>query len=179
MPAEGWDVRLNAYGALLTRAVELDLERLIRDLRASGQLRSDPSTTGNAAGVELLVRKHLGGWWYGWASYALQRSVRQQRFVTFDARGMPVETRTAEVPFAFDQTHVANLALSLRLPGDWTVGAVLRAQTGRPESGELSSRTMFRDVDPLTGTPQWRPADLDEVWLGHFNGGFVARGRPA
>jgi TonB family protein len=163
-PLAGWDVRVDGYFSRLTRAVEFDLERLLRNQRVGTLLASGAATTGHAYGLELMLRRHLGGNWFGWLSYSLQRSTRRRTFLRFDETLTPVGGPvTADLPFAYDQTHVANLTLSHKLPNDWTVGANLHFNTGRPESGQLSTYTHREGVDARTGGPRWVPANRDEV----------------
>ncbi|HEY8207482.1 MAG TPA: hypothetical protein VIG99_08380 [Myxococcaceae bacterium] len=68
------------------------------------------------------------------------------RWRTYDRydpeRGKVIGEASGWVPFAFDQTHVANAALGYTFPGGWRAGVALHFNTGRPESGQLTSRTM-------------------------------------
>jgi hypothetical protein len=66
------------------------------------------------------------------------------------------------LPFAFDQTHVLNLAVSYQFPGDVTAGVVVHFNCGRPESGRISSRTMKEWTDPFTDAESWRIVSRDE-----------------
>lgn len=74
---------------------------------------------GRAYGLEVLIRRKLERGLFGWISYTLSRSER-----TFLDR--PVE------PFAFDQTHVLNVALSWEINSRWRVGARFQLATGSP-----------------------------------------------
>lgn len=74
---------------------------------------------GRAYGLEVLIRRKLERGLYGWVSYTLSRSER-----TYQDR--PVE------PFAFDQTHVLNVALSWEINARWRVGARFQLATGSP-----------------------------------------------
>jgi len=47
------------------------------------------SSHGWAYGLEVMLRHPLGGNWFGWLSYSLQRSTRYVRFRTYDAEGFP------------------------------------------------------------------------------------------
>ena len=122
----------------------------------------DLSSRGLAYGLELLVRRPLGGNWFGWLSYSLQRSTRFVRFTRYDAQDRPVGEAEGYLPFAFDQTHVANLVLSYRFGNNFTLGGVLHFNSGRPESGTLTSRTLVEGRDVL-GQPRWVRVDRDRV----------------
>jgi TonB family protein len=74
---------------------------------------------GRAWGLELLVRRPVEEGFYGWLSYTLSRSERLD------------PTSGIWEPFAFDQTHVLNLAASYAFDG-WRFGARFQLATGRP-----------------------------------------------
>lgn len=74
---------------------------------------------GRAYGLELLVRRRIEQGLYGWLSYTLSRSERRDGDVW--------------VPFAFDQTHILNLAASYAIDG-WRFGIAFQLATGRPVS---------------------------------------------
>ena len=63
---------------------------------------------------------------------SLQRSERLQRFVRFDQNFQAVEVAQQWLPFAFDQTHLLNVAVSYQIPGGVTLGTVVHFDTGRP-----------------------------------------------
>jgi hypothetical protein len=99
---------------------------------------------GRAYGFELLLRRRVEQGLFGWLSYTLSRS---ERFLDGG--------RT--VIFAFDQTHVLNLAASYAL-GGWTFGARFNLATGRPVGDLLDvagERTVWDsdedDFDPDSG----------------------------
>ncbi len=122
----------------------------------------DLSSTGMSYGLELLIRRPLGGNWFGWLSYSLQRSTRHVKFNRYDSRGQVVGRAEADLPYVFDQTHVLNLVLSYKFANNITLGGVLHFNSGRPESGNLTSRTQTVGTD-LDGRPQWVPLDQDKV----------------
>ncbi|MFY0572080.1 TonB family protein [Archangium lansingense] len=122
----------------------------------------DMSSRGLSYGLELLIRRPLGGNWFGWLSYSLQRSTRLVRFTRFNDQDVPVGQDEADLPYVFDQTHVANLVLSYKFANNVTLGGVLHFNTGRPESGNLTSRTMVEGRDPL-GQSRWVRVDMDKV----------------
>ena len=72
---------------------------------------------GRAYGLELLVRRRIEQGLYGWLSYTLSRSER-------------LDGQVWE-PFAFDQTHILNLAASYAVDG-WRFGVSFQLATGRP-----------------------------------------------
>ncbi len=156
-PLEGLEVSLEGYYTHIFSALEFDLAQVFQEGRRRGVLGQDRASWGRSYGVELLVRHPLGKNWFGWISYALQRSQRYVRYAELDPTLSEVtELRFGELPFAFDQTHVFNLALSYQFPGNVTVGTVVHLNTGRPESGQISSRTSELYTDPDTGEQEWR-----------------------
>ncbi|PTL83236.1 TonB family protein [Vitiosangium sp. GDMCC 1.1324] len=122
----------------------------------------DLSSHGLSYGLELLIRRPLGGNWFGWLSYSLQRSTRYVRFNRYDAHGQPVGQAEGDLPYVFDQTHVANLVLSYKFSNNITVGGVVHFNSGRPESGNLTSSTQTEGTD-ITGQPTWVRVDRDKV----------------
>lgn len=122
--------------------------------RSSGQLEQDASGNverrffqsdgkGRAYGFELLLRRRAEKGLFGWISYTLSRS---ERFLEGGR----------SVVFAFDQTHVLNLALSYAVSG-WTFGARFTLATGRPVVDILEPRGQTKfdadedDFDPDSG----------------------------
>jgi len=88
---------------------------------------------GRAYGLELLVRRRIEQGLYGWLSYTLSRSERR--------------TDNGEwVPFAFDQTHTLNFALSYAVDG-WRFGAAFQLSTGRPTTTPDPRSAVFSDED--------------------------------
>jgi hypothetical protein len=65
------------------------------------------------------------------------------------------------LPFAFDQTHTVNLVAGYELGDGWRVSGSLHFNTGRPESGEFSSRTMR--VTPTDSGDRWAAVPLNQV----------------
>jgi TonB family protein len=87
-----------------------------------------PPIDGVSYGAELMVRRRLGEDFFGWVSYAISRSERTvPGFGTF--------------PFDFDQTHVLNTVMSWEVGRNWTLGAVVHVNSGRPYTkGECQGR---------------------------------------
>ena len=149
-PFRGLDVSVDAYFNPVLRAVDLD----IFGSGAMGFEIAGPTgaslfpevaavtSRGYATGLEVMVRHPLGDRWFGWLTYSLQRSMRWTTYDLYDlTTGRPKGEESGWVPFAFDQTHVANATLGYSFPGGWTAGVSLHFNTGRPESGQLTSRT--------------------------------------
>jgi TonB family protein len=116
---------------------------------------------GMAYGMELLIRRPLGGNWFGWLSYSLSRSTRYTRFLRYDNQGEPIGTDAKDLPFVFDQTHILNLVLSYKFANNVTLGGVLHFNTGRPETG-LGPQTRRVGINE-GGGPEWVPVDRDQV----------------
>lgn len=159
----GFEVDADAYFTDIPSAIEFDLADLLRNQNLSPLIAQSLIHRGRSYGLELLVRHPLGNNWFGWISYSLQHSERLQRYVHFDDAFNPVEVRQGWLPFAFDQTHVFNAVVSYKFPGNITAGAVVHFNSGRPESGQVSSRTEQVWTNPATGADAWRPVGRDEV----------------
>ena len=84
------------------------------------------------------------------------------RFTRYNAFDEPVSQAQGWLPYVFDQTHVANLVLSYRFANNITLGGVVHFNSGRPESGHLTSRTQREGTDRF-GQPRWVRVDLDQV----------------
>ncbi|MCI0672014.1 MAG: TonB-dependent receptor [Myxococcaceae bacterium] len=156
------DVELvaSAYLTRLSRAVEYGIEQLVENRRRLSD-DGDPGTRGRAWGLELMVRRPQMGRWFGWVTYSLQRSERFQKFYRFDDKGLPFGPTEAWVPYAFDQTHVFNATFGLTLDHGVRLGASFHFNTGRPESGQLTSRAQREGFDSRSHMPIWVPSDLD------------------
>ena len=118
---------------------------------------------GRAYGLELMLRLPQQGRIFGWLSYSLMRSERLRRFAIYNEDQSEVTDATAMVPFAFDQAHSVNLVLGYQLPKGFKVSAAFHLNTGRPESGEFSSRTQRLVSDSATGRQLWSLVPLNEV----------------
>jgi TonB family protein len=162
-PFPGLEINLDAYYTAIPRAIEFDLQSVLEDRRRNSLVSNSLIRRGRAFGLELMVRHPLGGNWFGWVSYSYQNSQRLTKFAVLDESYQVQEVREAYLPFAFDQTHVVNAAVSYKFPGNLTVGAVVHFNTGRPESGQVSSRTSVAATDPITGIPVWRPVNRDQI----------------
>lgn len=161
-PFNGWEVGVDAFYNPLRRTVEFDLTEVALERRRIGLTGLDPAESGYAWGAELMVRHPLGDNWFGWVSYSFLQSRRHQRFARLDAEGNLVDWTRGTLPFAFEQEHVFNAALSYKLGKDITLGAVVHFNTGRPESGEITSKTMSARFDEA-GNPLWVRQGVDSA----------------
>jgi hypothetical protein len=174
-----FDVGVDAYFNPMLRTVELTpfADETLTDGEDSTAVRASQieidgdelpnlASHGRAYGVELLIRRPLGGNWFGWLSYSLQRSTRYTRFIRHDDQGREVSTEVADLPFVFDQTHILNLVLSYKFANNVTLGGVVHFNTGRPEAGALGSQTQREGIRVLpdgSSYPDWIPVDRDQV----------------
>lgn len=164
------ELSADGYVNPMTRTAELDLfsdERIGLDHlptteRPLGAPVMGPSRPGLAYGLDLMARWPLQGRWFGWVTLSLQRSTRLASFTTYDAHGRRTGEALDQVAYAFDQTLVANAVLSYRFDNGWSLGTTLHFNTGRPEAGQLSSRTRVEGTDP-GGTPAWVRVSRDRV----------------
>ncbi len=82
--------------------------------------RYDNGGLGRSYGLEVLLRHQLARGFFGWISYTLSRSERNDTF----SQGWRL--------FALDQTHNLIAVLSYKLPYDFIVGTRVRYATGNP-----------------------------------------------
>ncbi len=118
---------------------------------------------GTAYGGELFLRRAAAGRFFGWLSATVQRSERLTTVYRFSDNGDVLATLQTNVPSAFDQTLVMHAVLGVRLPFNISAGVSLNFNTGRPEDGEVSTRTQRAVRDPATGELYWTTQDLDRV----------------
>lgn len=118
---------------------------------------------GRAYGLEVMLRLPQQSRVFGWLSYTLMRSERLRRFALFGPDLTVASDTTAMLPFAFDQTHTLNLTLGCTLPKGYRLSASVHFNTGRPESGEFSSRTSRLVENPETGLQSWAEVPLNQV----------------
>ncbi|MGZ3459960.1 MAG: TonB-dependent receptor domain-containing protein, partial [Archangium sp.] len=96
--------------------------------------------TGRSYGVQFLLRQELWENFFGWVTYSVSRSERQ------DGPHQPVRL------FDYDQTHVLGVVGSYQL-GPWTFGARFRYATGAPRTPVTGAFYDARDdvYQPLFG----------------------------
>lgn len=156
------EVSLDGFYNHLFQARERSLAEFVTGISSLDD-RFSGNRWGRAYGLEVMVRLPQQGRLFGWLSYALMRSERMRRFALYTADQREVTDTTAMVPFAFDQAHSLNLVVGYQLPWAIKVSAAFHLNTGRPESGEFSSRTQRLVDDALTGRKLWSLAPLNEV----------------
>lgn len=121
IPDEGWLVSLEGFVQYLDNLVRPS-DRIVDDAGDDDQIGRaffEPDMEGRAFGLELLVRKDYGDWIYGWLSYTFSRSERLR-----PPKGWGT--------FELDQTHVLNLAWTVRLGSEWSLGARFQLASGNP-----------------------------------------------
>ncbi len=143
----------------LFSAIESSLEDLFTNRARLGQAQAS-GVPGRAYGVELLLRRRAQGRWFGWVSYTFLRAERLKQALQFDASGAVSDEGLRWLPFDFDQSHVLHVTGGVLLPLGFKVSAGLHVNTGRPESGVVSSRAQRPDVDPVTLQRTWVPVSL-------------------
>ncbi len=166
------ELSADAYVNPMTRTVELGLfddERFdVDDPGGAVDRPRDLAPTlatarpGLAYGVDLMARWPMKGRWFGWLTLSLLRSTRFTSFTVYDAHGRRTGEAEGQLPYAFDQTLVANAVVSYRFDNGWSLGATLHFNTGRPESGEFGSRTRVPGSG-ATGAAQWVRVARDRV----------------
>ena len=165
---EGLELSGDVFYNPVSRTVEFDLQDVAENRRRGSQARPDPSASGYAYGFELMARHPLGRNWFGWASYSFLQSRRRVRVDRYGDDNRVVESVEGTLPFAFEQAHVFNAALSYKFGNNWTLGTVVHFNTGRPESGQVTSQTQ-RGVSREEGRSEWVRQDQDRVGrLGSF-----------
>lgn len=102
------------------------------------QDRYDNDGKGRIYGMEILAKHQLVKRFFGWVSYTLMRSERQDH---------PGEDYRL---FDFDQTHILTILAQYRLPSNWEIGLRWQYTTGNPRT---PSEGGIYDVDADTYVP--------------------------
>ncbi|MFP2910003.1 TonB-dependent receptor plug domain-containing protein, partial [Pyxidicoccus sp. 3LFB2] len=160
--AEGLELSGDVFYNPLARTVEFDVKQVLENRQRRGLLREDPAASGHAYGLDLMARHPLGRNWFGWVTYSFIQSKRHKRFARYADDTSVVEMVEGDLAFAFEQAHVFNAALSYKFGNNWTVGTVVHFNTGRPESGEISSVTQ-RGTVSADNYRVWVREDADRV----------------
>lgn len=87
---------------------------------ASGNREYGNNAQGYATGGEILLKHESAYGFYGWMSYAISRSMRN------DGKHTPMR------PFDYDQTHNLTLLASYKFLGNWQIGARFQFTSGKP-----------------------------------------------
>jgi hypothetical protein len=147
----------SVYWNQVTRPIEYSLEDLINNRTRLGATHADQ---GRGYGLELMLRRRPQGRWFGWVAYTLQRSERYRTVYGFDDSGDVTGAKQAWVPFEFDQAHVFHVTGGVVLPFAIHVSLGFHLNTGRPESGIISSRAMRPGLEAGSLLPTWVPESL-------------------
>jgi TonB family protein len=103
---------------------------------------------GRAFGTQFMLRRDLGGGFFGWVSYTLLRSERTDR------------PDGGYRPFDYDQTHVFTALGSYDLGAGFEVGARLRYATGLPRTPVVRS---YFDARRDQFTPVFGPHNSERI----------------
>ena len=112
-----WEIDVTGFYNHMTHIPYFTSDVQQNDDDSLDRVTFDNRGRGRAYGVELLVRKKLGDWIYGWLTYTLSRSERL------------VDAGHWE-EFDFSQTHILNLAWTVLLPYEISIGARFRLTSG-------------------------------------------------
>lgn len=151
-----------ATGSVFWNQITRPLESSIEDLLNNRERLSAVATAGRSYGVELMVRRRPIGNWFGWIAYTFQRSERLKTVYDFGTQGEVLGSRDAWVPFDFDQAHVLHVTGGVVLPWKLHFSVGVHVNTGRPESGVVSSRALRPGLEPGTLLPGWVPVSLTD-----------------
>jgi hypothetical protein len=155
------ELGVTGYYHPIFRSVEYRIDELVDPRRRIGE--GSRATDGRSYGAELFVRR-MTGRLFGWVSASLMHSERREAVVRFDDRAQVVKGPfQAYVPFAFDQLFVLDVTVGVKLPRGFTAGLSFHFNTGRPESGDISSRNQRAAIEPSSGWRWWVPQDADRV----------------
>ncbi|MCB9777402.1 MAG: TonB family protein [Alphaproteobacteria bacterium] len=91
---------------------------------------------GRAYGVEMIIRQAPVGRFFGWISYTLSRSVRNDypERDGADPAGLfgPFPTGQGWYAYDFDQTHILVAVAGYKLPKEWELSGKVQYVTGNP-----------------------------------------------
>lgn len=109
----GWEQRFG-------QVIQADVTGFYRQMEGLGG--GDDPGIGRAYGMEVMVRHALVNRFFGWVSYTLSKSERND--TPDDEEGW--------YPFDFDQTHILTAVAGYRLPLDFEVSGRAQYVTGNP-----------------------------------------------
>jgi len=128
VPTEGWLVSVEGFGQYLTNLPQASNALVAEGDDEVERTFFDTNLRGRAFGAELLVRKEFGGRHYGWLTYTISRAERWRG----EERGWGT--------YELDQTHILNLAWTVRLGSEWSLGARFQLTSGNPYYPIVGSR---------------------------------------
>lgn len=113
--------------------------------------------SGSSYGIEFLLNKQLSDNWFGWASIAYSKTVRDNPLTN--------EKFNAE----FDLPLVANIVLDYQFSEQWQAGLKWRLQSGRRYTTVESASPYYEDnaQDPLFYIPQYDNFNAEQAELYH------------
>jgi TonB family protein len=152
LPQTGWHYVLGAdFDPTPTLHIEVEgFYKDLRDLVQPGEHYGDPiqgnTGIGRVYGGEMMVRQELWHNFFGWVSYTLSRSERQ------DHPDQPWHL------FQYDQTHILTILASYKLPRGYQVGVRFRYVTGNPAPAPAPVQQAYFDANsgsyvPIQGQP--------------------------
>ncbi len=157
---EGWEVSLEGFFNYYQNFSRPTGEVGVGDSGSIDRPYWKSDVEGRAFGLEALIRKRLGGRFYGWISYTLSRSERLRP---------PKDWETYEN----DQTHILNLAVTVNLGADWSLGTRFTLTSGNlyfPITGSRYDSDRDRYVPVYSGDRERLPVyhrldiRLDKRW---------------
>ena len=115
----GFEQPLGKQVSVSVEGFEKELRNLINTrVDGSGNAFQENSGKGHVLGLDVLLRYHPDGKFFGWVAYTLSRSTRQA------APDEPTKL------FLYDQTHILNVLGSYQLGRGWELGGRFRYMTG-------------------------------------------------
>jgi len=127
-PASDWFISVEGFVQLLDNLPQPSSALVGTDGGEVARIFWDSDLRGRAFGAEVMLRKELGGPFYGWLTYTFSRAERWRG----PERGWDT--------FELDQTHILNLAWSVRLGREWTLGLRFQLASGNPYYPIVGSR---------------------------------------
>lgn len=135
----GVEQRIAETGTLDWTGFYKGLDRLIVNNPDAQDATVDPiyvnEGVGRIYGMEVMLRKALVDRWFGWVSYTLSKSERNdypERSVQRTAEGVVTRGPDAWYDYDFDQTHILTVVGGYRLPRDFELSGRFQHVTGNP-----------------------------------------------
>ncbi|MEZ4471202.1 MAG: TonB-dependent receptor [bacterium] len=128
--AEHWSLDATVYGVWLENLLSLKEQDEEDETTVDATATADDftfATEGRGGGLEVMLRRHRAGTWFGWLAVTLQRHERRDEGGDWLAS-------------AIDQALLLNLVLTWQMADLWTVGARAHYHTGRPEREGVEDR---------------------------------------